>query len=1347
MSTVRSRIAIVLPVAALAVAVFAVAASPSSARGSEHGDRSTEVSFGHYQMIGGVPYAVPGETWTFDHGAPDPLEGWTSIDRWQNEPHFRKIDSTAWSGHGNGVNAPVLIGTGSLWIGLHEDEADALCWEGGLGYGNYWDEEIMSPPVGYDGSGVVSFSFRYWNDTDAGSDSTTIWVERSDGARKWFGGLSGTYGDPSSGTFPTYSGTIPSDFLSGTATIRLIFRFHSDELFSDEDGNYPTDHGAFGVDDVLLRDNLIGGDRRFSFDSPLGGSADWISEANQAGAFFGIAVATAGDVNGDGYSDVIVGASNYDNGETDEGRAFLFLGSASGLAANASWMAEGNQAGCNFGNRVAAAGDVNNDGFDDVVVVATSYDSGQTDEGKAYLYLGASGGLSAAPSWTAEGNQTGALLGQSVGAAGDVNGDGYGDLIVGVRSWDGDLANEGRALVYHGSASGLAINPIWVIEGNQAGAELGYASAGAGDVNGDGFADVIVGAYLYDNGQSNEGLVGVFHGSASGLSFATNWTAESNQASAWFGGRVGTAGDVNDDGYDDVIIGARLYDNGETDEGGVFAYYGSASGLSATASWVAEGNQAGASLGRWLGTADDVNGDGYADVILGAFAFDNGETDEGRVFVYTGSVSGLSASAIWTVESDQSNAQLGYSVGTAGDVNGDGYSDVIIGAYGYDAPDIDEGRAQVFHGGADHWNAQVDPSSGVFVGTELLSSYTFDPPLPAECSSLSGRVLEAHDANNVHPDRQFEVLYSPIVDKASYAPNLHEVYAEFDCYRNLPPDAGVAFRPGWRYYPWTCPATGAITWSPRVGDPIWVGGSSEPSCTRHRFEGAEVVPASAQKIQFMLEVVSSCELFGVGSCANPGGTPAPLFDNLNVILADCGQLSTVTARVKRDTSGFCQLSFNGPSIDRLPLVLLQPIEWLARASYSGSVSFSGLDPGDYTISLLPRSNWTTCPPASVQLSCGADRDSILLGERDGNVPYDLAVSNFNAAVVPVTGQPFGYFTDVINVGTQVGHPEVRVLLPTGMVFDSTFGTGFYESGTHSVSFPGPYSLGPNQALFLAVWGHLTAPAGADLVCTMNIDPTSGDAHPEDNSVTRRHEVVASQNPAMKFVSPSGPVLAGTRLYYQIFTRNFDPDWLYVDIMDVIDPNLDLSTFRYEGDVGSNRTVNVVGRELRAYEGPFTGFDNYFGSQGFVSYSVCARGGLADGTLIRNVGRVRFWGAPEILTNETVTVIGPPVDVAEPMVPLDFGIRTLRPNPTRGSVSVQLGIPVPGVLDLDVYDAVGRRVRDLGTTAVTPGMLSIAWDGASTENAHAPSGIYFVRGRLHGADGRLRESHSRVLLVR
>jgi hypothetical protein len=453
----------------------------------------------------------------------------------------------------------------------------------------------------------------------------------------------------------------------------------------------------------------------------LSASPDWSDESDNASAHFGRAVSTAGDVNGDGYSDVVIGAFWYDNGQTDEGAVFVYHGSATGLSASPDWTVESNQAGAYFGRAVSTAGDVNGDGYADIIVGADCYDNGQTDEGKVFVYYGSATGLSSSPDWTAESNQNGAHLGISVSTAGDVNGDGYADIIVGAYCYANGEISEGKAFVWYGSASGLGpsgtpANADWTDESNQASAYFGISVSTAGDVNGDGYADIIVGAYGYDNGQENEGAAFVYHGSATGLSASPNWTGESNHIGAYFGISVSTAGDVNGDGYADVIVGAYVYSNGQSQEGAAFVYYGSGNGLSIGPDWNVEGNQAGAFFGISVSTAGDVNGDGYADVIVGAYNYDNGQTDEGRVFVYHGSATGLWASPDWTAESNQANSLFGYSVSTAGDVNGDGYADIIVGAYTYDNGQTDEGAAFVWYGSASGLGPNGTPANADWTG-------------------------------------------------------------------------------------------------------------------------------------------------------------------------------------------------------------------------------------------------------------------------------------------------------------------------------------------------------------------------------------------------------------------------------------------------------------------------------------------------------------------------------------------------------------------------------------------------------------------------------------------------------
>jgi hypothetical protein len=204
------------------------------------------------------------------------------------------------------------------------------------------------------------------------------------------------------------------------------------------------------------------------------------------------------------------------------------------------------------------------------------------DEGRAFVYYGSSTGLSLTPNWASESHPLAFFVyyGNSVSTAGDVNNDGYSDVIVGAYSWDNVEPDEGKVFVYHGSATGLSTTANWAVESNQAYARFGNSVSSAGDVNNDGYSDVIVGASEYDNGESNEGRAFVYFGSSTGLSTSAGWTAESNQANSLFGVSVASAGDVNNDNYSDVIVGAYLYDNGHSNEGGAFVYYGTGATLS-----------------------------------------------------------------------------------------------------------------------------------------------------------------------------------------------------------------------------------------------------------------------------------------------------------------------------------------------------------------------------------------------------------------------------------------------------------------------------------------------------------------------------------------------------------------------------------------------------------------------------------------------------------------------------------------------------------------------------------------------------------------------------------------------
>jgi hypothetical protein len=436
---------------------------------------------------------------------------------------------------------------------------------------------------------------------------------------------------------------------------------------------------------------------------PLAEEAGWTKASNQANAAFGTSVGTAGDVNGDGYADVIVGAPHWDGGQDNEGAAWVYLGGAGGLTSAPHWYKRSNNAGAAFGASVGTAGDVNGDGYDDVIVGAPHWHVPQTDEGAAFVYDGSSSGLdqTAGPLWSKASDQEGAEFGASVGAAGDVNGDGYADIIVGAPFWLHKGEERGAVWLYYGSPGGPHSAPDWYQVGDQEEAQYGYAVGTGGDVDGDGYSDVIVGSPYWEDEVPNvsEGRAWVYLGSRAGLRHDLHWHAEANNFVARMGHAVGTAGDVDGDGYSDVIVGAPGYgDDGLSGEGKVWVFHGSRSGLEPSSSWSREGGQNGAHYGWSVGTAGDVNGDGYADIIIGVELLTDGENYEGGASVYHGSYSGLQGSRAWHGEGDQASAHYGTSVGTAGDVNGDGYADVVVGAPQYNAPDPDEGQAFLYYG-------------------------------------------------------------------------------------------------------------------------------------------------------------------------------------------------------------------------------------------------------------------------------------------------------------------------------------------------------------------------------------------------------------------------------------------------------------------------------------------------------------------------------------------------------------------------------------------------------------------------------------------------------------------------
>jgi hypothetical protein len=378
----------------------------------------------------------------------------------------------------------------------------------------------------------------------------------------------------------------------------------------------------------------------------------------------GIALAVA-DVDGDGRDDVLVG----DNESYGAAVLRLYRGIADGLSSESLVIDSPDPYVPDFGASISAAGDVNGDGFADILISSSTF---ADDSGIFFLYLGGPGGMSTVPALTFEGRIPGDRLGFDTAAAGDVDGDGLDDIVVG--TYEGN-----KALVYYGNATyGLARVPT-VLTG-PADAYFGMAVGPAGDVNGDGFDDVAVGAR---GGVDEDGAVYVYLGTATGIETTATVLALPRRSMAEeLGTDVDSAGDVDGDGYDDLVVGSY---------GSAFVFLGGPSGIDRVADTELEalpGTLNPFTYGYQVAGAGDANGDGYDDVFFNAWGAD-------RAYLALGSSSGMADTPDTIFTED--HPDFAYDIDGGFDFDADGYSDLLADAYLYSP---DPGRAYLYMGGA-----------------------------------------------------------------------------------------------------------------------------------------------------------------------------------------------------------------------------------------------------------------------------------------------------------------------------------------------------------------------------------------------------------------------------------------------------------------------------------------------------------------------------------------------------------------------------------------------------------------------------------------------------------------------
>ena len=414
----------------------------------------------------------------------------------------------------------------------------------------------------------------------------------------------------------------------------------------------------------------------------------------------GASLANVGDVDGDGQVDVLIGAQG-ENARA--GVVYLSSGPVTGTIdlADAATRFVGVSARDLAGYSVAGAGDVDADGYDDVIIGAVGYPLGPSYPGAAYLVLGPVTGsfdLSLADA-TFVGRGETEQAGVSVSGAGDMDGDGLPDVLVGA-AW-GPRCCTGAAYVVSGTRRGsnrLGTADAWMygIRGDD---YLGWSVSGLGDVDGDGLDDFLSGAFGVDGFR---GVTYVFFGPVAGEldPSGADATLGGETRNAYAGQSTAAAGDVDADGLRDILIGAPRQDEAYT--GAAYLVHGGLTGTLVLDDADAKllGEAADDHAGTSVSGAGDVDADGHDDFLVGASLNDDGGTDAGAAYLVRGPVTGsldLGLADRKLVGAERGDG-AGHALSSAGDLDGDGRADVLIGAPGNDQNGRLAGAAYVLYG-------------------------------------------------------------------------------------------------------------------------------------------------------------------------------------------------------------------------------------------------------------------------------------------------------------------------------------------------------------------------------------------------------------------------------------------------------------------------------------------------------------------------------------------------------------------------------------------------------------------------------------------------------------------------
>jgi hypothetical protein len=454
-------------------------------------------------------------------------------------------------------------------------------------------------------------------------------------------------------------------------------------------------------------------------------------DPSQSNSFFGNRLAPAGDINGDGYDDLLVAQPDYtapSKPGINHGRVVIFEGSSNGImqTASSTWPPKSGDTNNEKYGVGTNAGDVNGDGFSDLVVSGAEWKDGNGDAlGRIHVYLGTANGLTSSPQAEIPGDQSEARFGRVL-TAGDLNCDGRSDVVAASPFFDGSAGSgTGRVEVFFGQTTSGGNAPIsksnsWTWEGDVSPGLVGFRLSAGGNIDGANCSDLAVGAPVY--GSSGTAMVWTSPLN-SGSGSAPPITRTVSAPNAGVGGGIDITGDYNSDGFADLAVAATQ--EGPNSNGTVRIYEGQSGGLANSAQPTIQGppsSRFGISM-----DAGDINADGVDDLIVGASTASSNPNaanpnEEGGAQIFLGTSNGLTPNPVWSRIHGEKESEYGFSVTVAGnldDTSPNGPLEVAIGAFQHAGPAgpnagkvyVYEGHRTCEIGGAYYLNGKQNPQN------------------------------------------------------------------------------------------------------------------------------------------------------------------------------------------------------------------------------------------------------------------------------------------------------------------------------------------------------------------------------------------------------------------------------------------------------------------------------------------------------------------------------------------------------------------------------------------------------------------------------------------------------------